>query len=811
MLSAFSEFTEDLRYAVRMLAKAPGFTLTAVLTLALGIGANTSIFSVANALLLRPLPYQDADNLAIVTNARGPNRRPFSYFRAEFIAQHSRSFAGFAPFMNENYNLTGLGEPEQLPAVRVGWSFFQVLGVQPMLGRAFQPEDDRPGGRRVVVISESLWRRRYSSDPRAIGKSITLDSRDTSIIGVMPENFEFAPAGRSIDIWSSRAYDQIGITRQQVESGQAYVIAVARIRPNLRLDQAQAEMKVLDAQYSREYVSRYDSDPRLNISLDQFQQLMVANIRTAVLVLFGSVGLVLLIACANVASLLWSRAMARRREIAIRIALGAGRLEIVRQLLTESILLALVSGGLGILASFWATRALSTLPPSTLPRINPIHIDGWVLVFALGLSLVTGVLFGLMPTLQFSKPDVQTVLREEGRASAGGRPRSVARGLLVVSQVALSLMLLVGAGLLMRSFVNLQSVPLGFNPQRLLLMDLTLPTARYSTNARLAGFFENVLSEVTTLAGVRSAAASSALPLRPTQYSLMLPEGQPVLPMAQRPSHSIQSIASTYFETMGIPLLRGRTFEARDKEGTPLVAIVNECFARRFWPNESGVGKHILIGPATDTEVVGVVGNVKNIRLAVESVPEVYFPMAQQPSEAMHLIVRSVGDPGSLAAGVRARISSIDKEQPVTNIRTMEQYLANSIAQNRLTMLLLGIFSVVALLVATVGLYGLITYSVSQRTQELGIRLALGAQPAQIVRLVMRQGLLAALAGVVCGLAGSLLLTRVMKSLLFDVSATDVTTFTLSALVFLAVACIASYLPARRAARLDPSDTLRYE
>jgi putative ABC transport system permease protein len=316
---------------------------------------------------------------------------------------------------------------------------------------------------------------------------------------------------------------------------------------------------------------------------------------------------------------------------------------------------------------------------------------------------------------------------------------------------------------------------------------------------------------VTTLAGVRSAAASSALPLRPTQYSLMLPEGQPALPMAQRPSHSIQSIATTYFETMGIPLLRGRTFEARDKEGAPLVAIVNECFARRFWPNESGVGKHILIGPATDTEVVGVVGNVKNIRLAVGSVPEVYFPMAQQPSEAMHLIVRSAGDPAGLAAGVRARISSIDKEQPVTNVRTMEQYLANSIAQNRLTMLLLGMFSAIALVVATVGLYGLIAYSVSQRTQELGIRLALGAEPAQIVRLVMRQGLLAALAGVVFGLAGSLFLTRVMKSLLYDVSATDVTTFTLSALVFLAVACVASYFPARRAARLDPADTLRYE
>jgi putative ABC transport system permease protein len=797
---------KDLRYAARMLAKTPGFTLTAILTLALGIGANTAIFSVANALLLRPLPYQNANDLVIVTNARGPNRRPFSYLRAEFLEQHSRSFAGFAPFISENFNMTGRGEPEQLPAVRVGWNFFEVLGVQPALGRTFRPEDDQPGGRPVVLISESLWKRRLGGDPRVIGESITLDSVDTTIIGVLPANFEFAPAGRSIDVWSSRAFAQTGVTPQQ-----ASVIAVARIRGGLPLDQAQAEMRALDAQYNRENAAMPDADPRLAIRLSPLQQLMVANVRTAVLVLFGAVGLVLLIACANIASLLWSRAMARRREIAIRIALGAGRSGIIRQLLTESILLAFVSGGLGIILSFWGTHALGSLPPSTLPRINPIHTDIQVLAFALALSLVTGLLFGLIPAFQFSKPDLQTVLREEGRATAGNRRSGLARSFLVSSQVALSLILLVGAGLLARSFANLQSVTLGFDPQNLLLLDMTLPETQYSSPSKRAAFFENVVEQLTPLAGVRSVAVSTALPLLPAQYSPMLPEGQPEVAIAQRPNHAIQAISPAYFETMGIALLRGRKFEERDKKDAPAVAIVNERFVRRFWPNENGIGKRIVIGSAAVTEIVGVVADVKNIRLAVESVPELYYPLAQHPSESMHVIVRSAGDPASLAVAVRARISSIDPEQPVTNVRTMQEHLANSIAQTRLTTLLLVIFSMGALVVATVGLYGLISYSVAQRTRELGIRQALGAAPRDIQRLVMRQGLLAAMAGVLVGLAGSLLLTRVMRSLLYDVSATDVRTFAGSAVVFLTVAVVASYIPARRAARLDPSETLRYE
>ncbi len=800
---------EDLRYSARMLSRSPAFTMVAILTLSLGIGANTAIFSVANALLLQPLPYQDPSRLVIVTSARGPNRRPFSYQRAEFLAAHSSSFAGFAPFVTENFNLTGKGDPELLPAARVAWNFFDVLGVHPLLGRSFRREEDQPGGAPVVLISDALWKRRFGADAGVIGQSLTIDSAPATIIGVAPPGFEFAPLGRSIDLWSTRTFETNSVTRQQVEAGATYLIAVARIQPHRALDQAQAEMRVLDAQYRREHPGVADADPRQSISLNQVQDLMVAPVRKTVLVLFGAVALVLLIACANVASLLLSRALARRKEIAIRTALGASRASLIRQLLTESMFLALAGGAIGVALSAWSIRIISSLPPDTLPRINPLRIDTRVLLFSLGASLLTGILFGLLPALQMSRTDVQGVLREEGRAVAGSRLRQLTRSLLVVSQIAISMMLLIGAGLLMRSFVRLEQVPLGFNPDRLLLMNIALAPSRYS-GAQVGAFFDHAIAEVSSLPGVRMAAASSALPLQPSRYAALLPEGQPVVPLAQRPLISIQSVSPSFFETMGIPIVRGRAFTARDNEGAPPAAIVNEVFARRYWPNADAVGKHVVLGSlAKPFQIVGVSGNVKNVTLSVITTPEMYFPLAQRPAASMNLIVRSSSDPLALAAPVRSRILAIDRDQPVTNVRSMQQHLAGSIRQTRLTMLLLAIFSAVALLVATVGLYGLIAYSVAQRTQELGIRLALGAGPGQVLRLVLRRGLALAILGVLLGLAGSFALTRAIQSLLYDVSPTDGWTFLACALSFIAIALAASYVPARRAARIDPTEALR--
>jgi len=804
---------QDLRQGVRMLSKSPAFTAIAVLTLSLGIGANTAIFSVANSVLFRPLPYDDAGRLVIVTNQRGPNRRPISYARAAFIYERSGSFSGFSPFVTENFNLTGRGDPELLPAARVAWNFFAVLGVRPVVGRAFQREEDRPGARPVVIISDSLWKRRFGADPSAVGQTLALDSVESTIIGVLPVDFEFAPLGRSTDIWSTRTFETNSVSVQQSRAGATYLIAVARLKTGLALHQARAEMGVLDALYRRDHRDSSDADPRQSISLDPVQEIMVAPVRTAVLVLFGAVGLLLLIACANLASLLLSRSLARRKEIAIRSILGASRAGIIRQLLAESVLVAALSGGLGVALAGLTLRAVSRFLPGILPQINPIRaMDVQVLLFTLAVSFLTGILFGLAPALQLSNTDLQSVLRDEGRGVAGGRRRNVTRNLLVVGQIALSTTLVIAAGLLMRSFQRLENVSLGFNPDRVLLMNVSLPPARYSTPARISGFFERVLEQVDALPGVRSAAVSSALPLDATRYLPMLPQGQPEVPMPRRPVLSIQTISPSFFTAMGIPLVRGRLFTLRDNAGAPEVGIVNEVFARRYWPEESAIGKHILVANSLrPLEVVGVIGNVKNIGMGVITTPELYFPLAQRGAQSLNLVVRCVGDPRGLVASIRARILSIDQDQPVTNVRTMEEHLADSIAQDRLTTLLLGVFSLVAMVVATVGLYGLIAYSVAQRTQELGVRLALGAAPGKLMGSVLGQGLRLALTGVLLGVAAALVVTRFLRGLLYEVGATDAWTFAGSAMLFVAVALAATYVPARRAARLDPSDALRHD
>jgi predicted permease len=571
-------------------------------------------------------------------------------------------------------------------------------------------------------------------------------------------------------------------------------------------------MNILDRQYKRENPGMPDADPSQTIHARDLQEQTVANVRTAVLILCGAVGLLLLIACANVAALLLSRALARRKEIAIRAALGAKRTALIAQLLAESVLLALAGGALGIALSAWGTHALAALGQGNLPRVDEIGIDWRVMLFTAGLSLITGVLFGLLPALQLSRQDLNPVLRAEGRGSAGSRRRSRARGVLVVAQVALSMVLLVGAGLLIRSFVRLRNVNGGFDARNVLTMRVALPPARYPKGPQMAAFYDQVVKKVSAMPGVRSAAVCSALPVRPVRFSPVLVQGQPEIPLAARPLMAIQMVSPAYFRTLRVALRQGREFNERDDPGAPLVAVVNETLVRRYWPHDNPIGKHLLLGRMVKpTEVVGVAADVSNLSLAAAPEAEVYLPFPQRPWASMNLILRTAGDPRNWTGAARAAVAAVDRDQPVTAVNTMEEVLAASTAQQRFSVFLLGVFSVTALVLAAVGLYGAIAYSVAERTQEMGIRIALGADTGDILRMIVGQGLALALAGLVIGAVAALALTRLMSGLLFQVSAADPASFAAGALLFAVVAALASYLPARRATRVDPTEALRYE
>jgi putative ABC transport system permease protein len=805
----------NFRYAARTLAKSPGFTLVAIVTLALGIGANTAIFSVANALLLRPLPYAHPDRLVLVyaVKADAPFAiQPFSYLRATFLNEKSRAFAGFAAFTNETFNLTGTGDPEQLSAARVSWNFFNVLGVSPAIGRAFLPEEDQPGARAVCLISHALWTRAFGARADIAGQNITLDATPYTIAGVLPRGFQFAPLGADVDLWAPRVFDLNITTPAQIRAGVGFLSAVARLAPGVGARQADAEMNIQDRQYKRENPGMPDADPSQTIHARDLQEQTVANVRTAVLILCGAVGLLLLIACANVAALLLSRALARRKEIAIRAALGAKRTALIAQLLAESVLLALAGGALGIALSAWGTHALAALGQGNLPRVDEIGIDWRVMLFTAGLSLITGVLFGLLPALQLSRQDLNPVLRAEGRGSAGSRRRSRARGVLVVAQVALSMVLLVGAGLLIRSLVRLRNVNAGFDARNVLTMRVALPPARYPKGPQMAAFYDQVVKKVSAMPGVRSAAVCSALPVRPVRFSPVLVQGQPEIPLAARPLMAIQMVSPAYFRTLRVALRQGREFNERDDPGAPLVAVVNETLVRRYWPHDNPIGKHLLLGRMVKpTEVVGVAADVSNLSLAAAPEAEVYLPFPQRPWASMNLILRTAGDPRNWTGAARAAVAAVDRDQPVTAVNTMEEVLAASTAQQRFSVFLLGVFSVTALVLAAVGLYGAIAYSVAERTQEMGIRIALGADTGDILRMIVGQGLALALAGLVIGAVAALALTRLMSGLLFQVSAADPASFAAGALLFAVVAALASYLPARRATRVDPTEALRYE
>ena len=804
------DLKQDIRYGVRMLWKNKAFTAIAVVALALGIGANSAIFSVVNTVLLRPLPYRDPDRLVTVWEDNSkvgyPHDTPAPANYVDWRDQN-QVFEGMAATADTSLNLTGAGEPERFDGKRVSANFFSLLGVDPQLGRGFLPEEDVAGANHVVVLSHGLWQRRFGSDPGIVGKSITLNGEAYTVIGVMPAGFQFL--SEDVSMWVPIAF-----TPQQAAQRQShYLKIVARLKPGVTLERAQSEMSTIAARLQQQYP---DSNADLGATVTSLHEEVVGNIRPALLVLLGAVGFVLLVACANVANLLLARAAVRQKEIALRTALGASRLRLVRQFLTESILLAALGGVVGLLLSVWGVSLLRSFIPQNISQVKAITVDAWVLGFTLLVTLLTGVVFGLAPAVQASRFDLNETLKEGGRDNASTRGGNRLRAVLVVAEVAVSLVLLVGAGLLLNSFMRLRSVDPGFRADKLLTMSVVLPQQKYPDYARRRAFYTDMLRRVEALPGVRSAGVTNWIPLIRQGDSIgVAVEGQPTPP--GKPHVIVTRVVSPhYFGAMGIRLLEGRVFEeGKDRADSPCVVVVGESVARRFWP-DGALGKRVSPGepqrPEDWCQVVGVVNDVKQMDLAAEPKQQIYFSYEQADFFApRYLVVSTEGDPLALASTVRKTVWDVDRDQPVSNVNTMEGVLAESIARQRFTALLLGLFAGLALVLAAVGIYGVMSYSMAQRTREIGIRMALGAQKRHVLKLAVGQGLKLVFVGIVIGLVGAFALTRLMASLLYGVSATDPATLVIISLVLVAVALFASYIPARRAAKVDPLIALRYE
>jgi len=796
----------DLRFGLRMLRRNPGFTLVAILTLALAIGANTAIFSVTSALLLRPFPYRQPQEL--VSIAFSNDQRPLTLLRYELLRDHARTFET-AAWANDNFNLTGTGEPVQVPVARVTPNFFSLLGVRPALGRAFTSDEGRPEGHPVVLLSNSLWRASFGSNPNTVGTTITLDDVAHTVIGILPADVELPFIGKA-DVFTPRYFELTLMPPQRLRMGVGYLGFAARLAPGATIAQANAELGVLDQQYRRDNPTAPDAIPSVTMVATPLRDLVVGDLRSKLWILSAAVAVLLLIGCANVASLLLSRALARRRELAVRAALGASRSAVIRQLLTESMILALAAGAIGIGFGFAADRALTAWGTTQLPDGIPVTIDARVLLLTVAVSLLTGVLTGLFPALQLARIDLNSTLRDEGRGISGSRTRGRLRSLLVVSQVALSLLLLICAGLLVRSFDRLLHVDPGFDSGNVLTMEISLPTEKYAKPDQQIAFFDEALRRISALPGVRSAAISAARPLSFIRVTPVLPEGQPAVPLAQRPFIDIEGISPGWFETMRVPLLAGRLFTDADDAQAPKVAIVNQACARRFWPGQSPIGKTFIVGRGPQpSQVIGVAADIRNHGLAADTDPQLYLPFRQLPWSSMNLLVRTAVPPLQMASAVRAEISAIDPDQPVTAIQTVDDLMDSGRAQPRFTMLLLAVFSITALVLAAIGLAATLAWTVVQRRQEMAIRLALGANRSDILWLVVRQGLVLSLTGIALGLIAGLVLTQLMASVLYRTSAHDPVTFALAPLIFLSIALFASYLPARRATRVNPLDTLK--
>jgi predicted permease len=811
----------DVRYGIRMLLKQPGFTAVAVITLALGIGANTAIFSVVNGLLLRPLPYANSDRLAIIwTHSPGANVAQDWPSPGQYVAIKSQTsvFEDIAITQGGDSNLTGLGAPEQVGAVATSSVLFPLLGVKPAIGRAFLSEEDGPGKPKAAILCYGFWQRRFGGDPGAIGQSLTIDGDSYAVVGIMPADFvlsyEVMPTVGTMsqaDVLVTLPFDAEGLSQQGDEN---YNI-LARLKPGVTIAQAQAELDGVVSSLERQFPQHYPASRRFSFSVTPLLEQVVGDVRPALLILLGAVACVLLIACANVANLLLARAAAREKEIAIRTAIGAGRGRLVRQLLTESVLLATVGGATGLLLAVWTLDGLRWLSPSSIPRLQSITIDGWVLAFTFTVALLTGILFGLAPALRASRVNLNETLKEGGRslvASGNHRLRSA----LVVTEVALSLVLLIGAGLLIRSFMRVQQVEPGFSPHNILSMRLSVGGTAYEKMPKRLVFYEQLWDRIRQLPGVESAGGVSVLPLSGSlswgsiSIEGYVPEAGQSMIQADRRFATVG-----YFETMKIPLIAGRFFSEQDTPDSLKVAIVDENLARSYWPGDDPLGKRLKAGSPDSKNpwltVVGVVATVKQYALDSDSRVTFYTPHKQSPAGTLYAIVRTSIDPRGTAASVAGVAREMDPNVPIYDVKIMAERLSESLARRRFAMLALGVFALVAMVLAAVGIYGVMSYSVTQRTREIGIRMALGAQTKGVVTLIVGQGMLMASVGVAIGLAGALAATRVMASLLFGVTATDPVTFVGIGLLLAAVAFFACYFPARRATKVDPMVALRHE
>ena len=813
---------QDLRFGARMLIKNPGFTLIAVVTLALGIGANTAIFSVINAVMLKPLPFAEPERLMAVGSTRTNDRSnfgPISYPDfADFQSQQS-SFEHMAAYYTRGLTPQSDSGSARLEGAVVTSGLLPALGINPMLGRAFRQEEDRAGGGRVVLLSQNLWQTRFNSDPDIAGKSLALNGESFTVAGVMPASFQFPIQSKPVELWINFASDAETPVEQPhtAQRGYHFLSAIGRLKPGAAIERAEAQLVTIAANLEKQYP---DDNANFSARVRPAMEDLTGNIRDSLLVIFAAVGCVLLIACANVANLLLARVMNRRREIALRAALGASRWRVVRQMLTESVLLALIGGAAGILLAGFAMDALIALNPTDVPRIAESGLDGRALLFTFVTATLTGIVTGFVPAWQLSKLDLNSVLKDGGRGASGGSLRFSARSALIVAEVAIAVMLLVGAGLLIQSFARLMRVNPGFNPDNLLTMRIGFPDGLYTEPEQITQFHDRLMTGLQSLPGVSAYSTVAPTPMSGNSFRVGFSvQGRPNSSGRRYPYNTrVLLVGADFFRTLGIPLKEGRDYTARDNLQSVPAVIVNESFVKRNFPNENPIGKRI--DPSTGVgegeppmrEIIGVVADFRSRRMSAEPEPEVYLHIPQVPAlGSLTVMLRSQSDPLSLAAAARQEITRLDRNLPIYDVKPFDEYVSGSVAQPRFNSLLLGVFAGVALLLTAIGLYGVISYSITQRTQEIGIRLALGARVGDVLRLIIGQGMTLALIGVALGLIGAFAATRLMKSLLFDVGPTDPLTFASIAALIALIALVACWIPARRATRVDPMIALRCE